>query len=475
MVIETPALVPSRDESFPSNHGARRVGTGAATGYIRSVRVFGEGFSIGGGWWWERLPDRIATAGLGEWELVRRQVSAYDPAVSGSSATSAPHYEQRHGHLHRNGRFDVVGRSPLDAERQLALARQFSPYGRPLAEAWVDENGTAAGSVAPSYLPEDISTDPEDKYARRRIWERGLTGKPYDPELEVCWFGYRWYSPELRRWMQEEPLGLDGPNLYHFVFNHPIQRWDPNGLTPATDLADGACGYFDENALDCAGIGDEWPWYLGGTAAAFAGYYVNDFFSGTARQIGYLGYGASEAWSGYDSSGNRSPWWKRILAGSGDSCTVLGAASGGLQFLRKFGGRIASTSTAANSGRKIRDILEEFVPGDMLPPPGSCTSPVRSCSSGSSGLRAIGKRGEYEKWRNLNGVSVYDSPVWDRSLNRAWVREGAENGDTFLLVSEVSSDALLNGPEPSMLLEELLVLDEYLYTLQDGGWLLPPP
>jgi RHS repeat-associated protein len=119
-----------------------------------------------------------------------------------------------------------VGRSPLNAERQLALARQFSPYGRPLAEAWVDENGTAAGSVAPSYLPEDISTAPEDTFARRRIWERGLTGKPYDPELDLYWFGFRWYSPELRRWTQQEPLGLDGPNLYHYVFGNPISSYD---------------------------------------------------------------------------------------------------------------------------------------------------------------------------------------------------------------------------------------------------------
>jgi hypothetical protein len=56
----------------------------AAAGYVREVRFYGDAHKIGQVWWWERLPERVATAGLGEWELVRRQVAAYDPAVAGS-------------------------------------------------------------------------------------------------------------------------------------------------------------------------------------------------------------------------------------------------------------------------------------------------------------------------------------------------------------------------------------------------------
>jgi hypothetical protein len=71
----------------------------AAAGHVRAIRFIGDEVSLAQAWWWERLPERAATAGLGEWELVRRQVSAYDPAVAGSSATSKPHYEQRPWHL----------------------------------------------------------------------------------------------------------------------------------------------------------------------------------------------------------------------------------------------------------------------------------------------------------------------------------------------------------------------------------------
>jgi hypothetical protein len=34
----------------------------------------------------------------------------------------------------------------------------------------------------------------------------------------------------LGRWISSEPLGLDGPNLYHFNFNDPVNGFDPDGL-----------------------------------------------------------------------------------------------------------------------------------------------------------------------------------------------------------------------------------------------------
>lgn len=41
---------------------------------------------------------------------------------------------------------------------------------------------------------------------------------------------YRAYDPQLGRWLSREPLGLDGPNLYHYAFGNTIGLIDPNGL-----------------------------------------------------------------------------------------------------------------------------------------------------------------------------------------------------------------------------------------------------
>jgi len=51
-----------------------------------------------------------------------------------------------------------------------------------------------------------------------------------DGYIDLYYFGARWYDPELGRWLSPEPLGLDGPNLYQFCFNDPVNGVDENGL-----------------------------------------------------------------------------------------------------------------------------------------------------------------------------------------------------------------------------------------------------
>ena len=44
-------------------------------------------------------------------------------------------------------------------------------------------------------------------------------------------FLYRWYAPELQRWLNQDPVGeRGGINLYRFVGNNPINFVDPYGL-----------------------------------------------------------------------------------------------------------------------------------------------------------------------------------------------------------------------------------------------------
>lgn len=56
-----------------------------------------------------------------------------------------------------------------------------------------------------------------------------LTTKESDPQTGLYYFGARWYDPVIGRWITREPTGADGPNLYHYCFNDPINGFDPNG------------------------------------------------------------------------------------------------------------------------------------------------------------------------------------------------------------------------------------------------------
>ena len=38
------------------------------------------------------------------------------------------------------------------------------------------------------------------------------------------------YNPEIGRFLSEEPTGIDGPNLYWYTKNNPVNYVDPNGL-----------------------------------------------------------------------------------------------------------------------------------------------------------------------------------------------------------------------------------------------------
>jgi RHS repeat-associated protein len=57
--------------------------------------------------------------------------------------------------------------------------------------------------------------------------------KRYDEETGLSYYGYRFYSPSLGRWMTRDPLGeAGGINLYGFVGNNAINGIDPLGLMP---------------------------------------------------------------------------------------------------------------------------------------------------------------------------------------------------------------------------------------------------
>lgn len=58
-----------------------------------------------------------------------------------------------------------------------------------------------------------------------------FSSKMFDPLSGLYYYGYRWYSPQLQRWMNRDPIFESGGiNLYSYVLNDPNDLFDPFGL-----------------------------------------------------------------------------------------------------------------------------------------------------------------------------------------------------------------------------------------------------
>jgi len=99
-----------------------------------------------------------------------------------------------------NPRGDIT--AVLDSAGATVAAYAYDPFGVPLA---------AAGTLN---QPMRFST------------------KAYDEGTGLYYYGYRFYSPQLGRWLSRDPLSETGSiNLYSFSSNNPIARFDPVGAT----------------------------------------------------------------------------------------------------------------------------------------------------------------------------------------------------------------------------------------------------
>jgi RHS repeat-associated protein len=59
-----------------------------------------------------------------------------------------------------------------------------------------------------------------------------FSSKEHHDRSGLVYYGYRWYVPEVQRWVNRDPIGNKGGiNLYGFIRNDPMINLDPNGLT----------------------------------------------------------------------------------------------------------------------------------------------------------------------------------------------------------------------------------------------------
>ena len=80
-----------------------------------------------------------------------------------------------------------------------------------------------------------------------------FAGGLYDPDSKLVHFGARDYDPSTGRWMSKDPIGFGAgdTNLYGYVLNDPINKFDPSGLQDVPPMPGDppVNGSFEQNRL----------------------------------------------------------------------------------------------------------------------------------------------------------------------------------------------------------------------------------
>ncbi|MGE0413964.1 MAG: RHS repeat-associated core domain-containing protein [Verrucomicrobiales bacterium] len=102
--------------------------------------------------------------------------------------------------------------------------------------------------MAPDFTPRSASTVD---------WRFAFQGQCLDPETGYYNYGYRFYVPMLRRWVNRNPIWESGgPNVFAFVANSPVNEVDSLGLMPPTSYEPSGCPvYRDTSWLNFADEG----------------------------------------------------------------------------------------------------------------------------------------------------------------------------------------------------------------------------
>ncbi|WAO96099.1 Hypothetical protein NCS54_01376100 [Fusarium falciforme] len=103
-------------------------------------------------------------------------------------------------------RFQTGNNMELDDQAQLVSYEEYSPFG----------------SVTYSAVHGNVEAPRIYRFAKYE----------HDRETGLYHCGHRYYCPWVSRWTSPDPLGdVDGPNLYEYVKNDPVNSYDPSGTS----------------------------------------------------------------------------------------------------------------------------------------------------------------------------------------------------------------------------------------------------
>jgi RHS repeat-associated protein len=113
-----------------------------------------------------------------------------------------------HNYYHADGGGNVT--YIINASQAMVAIYKYDPYGKTLISS-----GTLAGANVYRFSSKEIHVN------------SGL-----------YYYGFRFYDPNLQRWLNRDPIGEEGGiNLYVCFSNNPLSNYDPTGLYTAEEQA----------------------------------------------------------------------------------------------------------------------------------------------------------------------------------------------------------------------------------------------
>ena len=165
-------------------------------------------------------PDSVHTYIYDGWNLIHEIVTP----ISGDSATEIQYFWGTDLSGTLQGAGGVGGLIAVSVNGQF----YFTCY---------DNNGnitayvSESGAVTAEYVYDAFGNATAQSGAMASAFPHRFSTKYYDPETEFYYFGYRFYSAEIGRWLNRDPIEeRGGINLYSFVSNNSIKKTDRLGL-----------------------------------------------------------------------------------------------------------------------------------------------------------------------------------------------------------------------------------------------------
>ncbi|QYY36714.1 RHS repeat-associated core domain-containing protein [Ruficoccus sp. ZRK36] len=248
---------------------------------------------------------------------------------------------------------------------EVAARFEYGPFGEPLR---------ATGSAADA-LTYRFST----KYT--------------DPETGLLYYGYRYYSPGMGRWLSRDPIEEEGGmNLYVFVGNNGVNGWDQLGMLTDEAVAAALLRHWAEpNGNDTFGrFGGYWGEYMKSLGAIRV-----EAQSAMQKE-------AQKAWDGNRSSGQYSSGTIHINLNRSFSLT---ATLNGIDYVIRGGYEIDRINCAITMRHNFHTITDVFDPHEADNPESSWADWVgRRLRSGGSVYPS-----GFKTYQDFNIIIVWNS------------------------------------------------------------------